>query len=61
MSYIPDVMQRDGRSRMSCISIRMPAELIAELDAEAREKGCSTSQIVRELLRFALDVRHHGP
>jgi hypothetical protein len=44
----------------SCISVRMPDELVAELDAEARKNGCSTSQIVRELLRLALDVRHDG-
>jgi metal-responsive CopG/Arc/MetJ family transcriptional regulator len=42
---------------MSCISVRMPDELVAELDAEARKKCCSTSQIVRELLQFALNVR----
>jgi metal-responsive CopG/Arc/MetJ family transcriptional regulator len=60
MSYIPDVIQRNGASRMSCISIRMPAGLVAELDAEAQENGCSTSQVVRELLRLALDVRHDG-
>lgn len=41
---------------MSCISIRMPAELVAKLDAKAQKQGCSTSQIIRELLRFALDV-----
>jgi Ribbon-helix-helix protein, copG family len=60
MSYIPDVIQRNGRSRMPCISIRMPAKLLAELDAEARKSGCSTSDIVRQLLKWALDVRHRG-
>jgi hypothetical protein len=36
----------------------MPAELIAALDAEVEEHGGSISQTVRELLQFALDIRH---
>jgi hypothetical protein len=39
-------------------SVRMPAELIAVLDAEAQKSDCSTSEVVRRLLKFALDVRH---
>jgi predicted nucleotidyltransferase len=32
--------------------------LIAAVDAEAQVKGCSTSQMVRKLLQFALHVRY---
>jgi len=58
MSYIQDVIQRDRRSRMSCISIRMPAELIARLDAEIAQHGGSISQTVRDLLESALAAKH---
>src|SRR5262249_16704438 len=59
MSYISNVIQQNQRSRMSCIiSVRMPSDLIAILDAEAQKSGCSTSEIIRQLLQFALDVRH---
>jgi Arc/MetJ-type ribon-helix-helix transcriptional regulator len=43
---------------MSCISIRMPAKLIAALDAEVEKTGGSISKTVRELLQFALDTKH---
>jgi metal-responsive CopG/Arc/MetJ family transcriptional regulator len=58
MSYIPDVIHPDRESRMSCISIRMPAKLIAALDAEVEKTGGSISKTVRELLQFALDTKH---
>jgi metal-responsive CopG/Arc/MetJ family transcriptional regulator len=56
IAHTSDVIQR----MEACISIRMPAELVAQLDAEARKSGCSTSDIVRQLLKWALDVRHRG-
>jgi metal-responsive CopG/Arc/MetJ family transcriptional regulator len=56
MSYIPNVIQNGGR--MSCVSIRMPAELIARLDAEVAQHGGSISQTVRDLLETALAAKH---
>jgi len=43
-----------NKSRMPKISIRVPAEILNALDAEALERGCSISQIVRELLHSEL-------
>jgi Arc/MetJ-type ribon-helix-helix transcriptional regulator len=54
IAHTSDVIQR----MEACISIRMPAELVAQLDAEAQKSDCSTSEVVRRLLKFALDVRH---
>jgi hypothetical protein len=52
VSHIPNVGHR--RSRMPRISIRVPAEILNALDGEALERGCSISQIVRELLHSEL-------
>jgi hypothetical protein len=52
VSHTPNVGH--PRSQMPRISIRVPAEMLNALDAEALERGCSISEIVRGLLHSEL-------
>jgi hypothetical protein len=52
VSHTPNVGH--GKTRMPRISIRVPAEILNALDAEALERCCSISEIVRELLHSEL-------
>jgi hypothetical protein len=60
MSYNDDVIQRNREDSMSYVlSVRLPTDFVIKLDAEMEESRYrSLSETVRELLQFALDVRH---
>ena len=42
-------------------SLRLPLEMLAELDAVAKETGRSRNDVAVRLLRFALDAHHNEP
>lgn len=48
---------------MGCVktlTIRLPDALVADLESESRERGCSKSDVVRERLRVAARHRSQG-
>lgn len=42
---------------MKTVTVRLPAGLVADLEAESRERQCSKSDIVRERLTVAARAR----
>jgi metal-responsive CopG/Arc/MetJ family transcriptional regulator len=46
--------------RLSYIGVRIPTELLDAIDAMATESWRTRSEVIRELLQFALDVKHSG-
>ncbi len=47
-------------SVVKTLTIRLPEALVAELESESRERGCSKSDVVRERLRVAARQRAEG-
>jgi len=56
----PSASHMKPRERLLHIGVRIPATLLDEIDAEAREKGCSMSQIIRERLQLAPNLKYPG-
>lgn len=52
----PGAGRPQGRSKGEPVSIRLPSELLAEVDRQAREAGVSRSEIVARLLSRAIEA-----
>jgi Arc/MetJ-type ribon-helix-helix transcriptional regulator len=43
------------------LTVRLPEPLVAEIEVESRDRGCSKSDIVRERLQRAVAPARHQP
>jgi len=43
---------------MKTLTVRLPPELVAQIEAESRERKLSKSDVVRERLTLAANARH---